>query len=548
MSDIIDVHKRACPNAETTSIIASLDGVSEAKSNTVSLDVYSLKFPKCRHIYPHRIVRPLKKKYIDNKEQLRKVVSDIEENSVKLDALVGDNPVRSRVKCCLNHSALFPCEYCFAKETKFMVKKTKHESKDNHKTHIIQKIKNIRENVKTPGTLKVLSKLINELEENHDTKGRQMVVWPSSTANQEPATKESILNIIEMINEHENDLDSDPLTRDELKGVVERSLLLDLEYFDFINGVPAEYMHLSCLGVVKRLTELTFNVGTNRPRITKRKLSSTQLFNTLMSLTKNPFEFSRRSRDLDFSVYKAEEFRNLVLFFFPHVLECLENDAKERELWLYLAFMIRACILPDVEYFNVNVNQILMACTKFYKLYEKLFGVSNCTYSIHVLCCHLLQIRELGPFTETSAFSFESFYGEIRNSFTPGTPSTLKQVFEKIMLKRALGPHSCEKSIQISNYDTALRCDSLVYTYENDTYKMFKVLDIVNEEVICHPQGKFTCKFNSIPELCWSSVGVFKKGPTSKEIVKIRQKSIEGKVLKVGLFLITCPENVLREK
>ena len=307
-------------------------------------------------------------------------------------------------------------------------------------------------------------------------------------------------------------------------------------------------MHLVCLGVVKRLTELTFNVGTNRERITKRKLSSTKQFNELMSKTKVFYEFSRRARDLDFAVFKAEEFRNMVLFFFPHVLECLEPNAKERELWLYLAFMIRACVLPDNEYFNVNSTQISNACKSFYKLYQSLFGECNCTYSIHVLCCHLLQIRQLGPLTETSAFKFESFYGEIRNSFTPGTPSTLKQIFEAVLLKRALSPHYCEKSTQISNYDTSLQCNSLVYTYINDNVEMYQVVDMKDDLVLCHPQGKFQCQFNTPLDLSWSSVGVFKKGPASKDIQRIPQNLIAGKVIKVGSHLITCPDNVLKEK
>ena len=76
-----------------------------------------------------------------------------------------------------------------------------------------------------------------------------------------------------------------------------------------------------------------------------------------MAKTKSVKDFSRRLPELDFAVYKAEEFRNLILFFVPHVLECLEPNAKERQLWLYLCFMIRACVLPDDEFFNVNVKK-----------------------------------------------------------------------------------------------------------------------------------------------------------------------------------------------
>ena len=542
--NILDIHSRVCPNFNRT-IQASVDGVQEAKSNNVSLDIYSSKFHKCRYVYPHIIARPLKKGYVDNQEQLQRFLSDLSANSIPISAFVADKPKRSDIKCTLNQCALYPCEYCYAKGERHAGKRPKSELSQNAKI-LIEKVKRIEKSEKNKETSLALKKLVSDLE-NSAEKSKLMIVWPSSTQNKETRTKENMLEIIAMIEENRNNEDSEPLTKDDLKGVAGRSLLLDYDSFDFITQVPPEYMHLVCLGVVKRLTELTFNVGINRSRITKRKLSSTKEFNSLMAKTKVVFEFSRRARDLDFSVYKAEEFRNLVVFFFPHVLECIEKSAKERECWLYLSFMIRACILPDKEYFNVNNNEIKTACNKFYKIYEKLFGYSNCTYSLHVLCCHLLEIRQLGPFTETSAFKFESFYGEIRNSFTPGTTAPLKQIFEATMLKRSLSAHCCEKSTHISNYDTALQCNSLVYTY-NDNVEMFKIIDIIEDVAICNPQGKYDCSFENIPDLTWSSVGVFKKGATSSEIIHIQQKEIAGKVLKVGEYLITCPDNVLKEK
>ena len=550
MEHINEIHLKTCPRHEKN-IQTSVDGVSESKSSTTSIDIYSSKFRKCRYIYPMRIVRPLKKNYVDNNEQFKHFIHDITETSTTISALIADNLKRANVRLCLNHSALFACEYCYAKGTKFTGKTSPaSENSDVSRRLVVEKIKTLETNTDPDSkkTCKVLKKILLEIDKNKNAKQRTFTIWPFSTANKEMRTKASMLDIVSKIEENEENEDNDELSKDEVKGVVGRSVLLDLDSFDFVNGVPTEYMHLGCLGVVKRLTELTFNVGLNRSRITKRKLSSTKEFNALMAKTKVVFEFSRRSRDLHFSVYKAEEFRNMILFFFPHVLSCLEKNAKERELWLYLAFMIRSCILPDNEFFNLNTNEISMACEKFYKLYEKLFGGSNCTYSVHVLCCHLLQIRELGPLTETSAFKFESFYGEIRNSFTPGTPSTLKQMFENVLLKRSLSAHSCEKSIYLSNYDTALQSNSLFYTYKNDEVNMYKFLHRVDGEITCNPQGKFACEFQETSNLSWSSIGVFQKGPQSNETIKISEKSVAGKVLKVGTYLITCPENVLKEK
>lgn len=221
---------------------------------------------------------------------------------------------------------------------------------------------------------------------------------------------------------------------------------MGIEDFDFVLDVPVEYMHVLCLGVVKRMVELTFDVGENRKTNVKRKLSKASDFNALMLKIKLVREFPRRARELDLAVMKASELRNIVLFFFPLVIETIQEGEKERIVWLLLVYMVRSCVLPSDEFNPIPLENVSLACERFYKLYEKLYGQINCTYSTHVVGAHFIEIRHHGPLPMTSAFPFESFYGEMRNSFTPGTQSQLKQIFQKILLKRTIGKHSCEKN------------------------------------------------------------------------------------------------------
>ena len=327
------------------------------------------------------------------------------------------------------------------------------------------------------------------------------------------------------------------------------SPLLNLEYFDFVLDAPAEYLHSSCLGVVKRLVELTFSVGIIRPRKTKRKLTCPSKFNVLIIAILSPCEFSRRVRALDFSVWKGQEFRNLALFFFPIVIECLEpSTAPEKKLWLYLAFILRACVLPKKEFQAVKLEDIEYCCVQYYKLYERLFGESNCTYNTHVVFSHILDIRRHGPLTETSAFGFESFYGEIRNAFTPGTVSPLKQIMEKIYLKRALSNHVCDPQITFKVKDTAMECNNLIYTYKHGEYKLYKIEEIHDDEFTCKIINTSEIKYSQTPTLKWQSVGHFKEENMSVETVKVKPENIAGKVIRVKNVLLTCPINVLDEK
>ena len=333
----------------------------------------------------------------------------------------------------------------------------------------------------------------------------------------------------------------------EKKGIKGRSLLLDIDHFDYIKGMPTEYMHVVALGGVKRLLEVTFSVGENRQRNIKTPLSSPDTFNELMKDVKVFKESSRRIRKLDMSVMKAQELRNVILFFFPVICETLTD--KESKVWEMLAFMIRACVLPENEYENVNVNQIKFCQNNFYLLFEQLFGPKNCTYSIHIVAGHLSTIRESGPFTETSAFKFEAFYAELRQAFQAGTVSVLKQMFQNVILKRMLStPHVCQEKIYYKEKDTALECNSLVYVYKEKRHVIYKINSIDKDRFSCNQMGNHDVSLPNTGMLNWSTVGVYRKGPLSHEEVIIDRKEIAGKVIRVKQYLITCPVEVLREK
>lgn len=538
--DIFKIHKEKCKHGEL-SMQVSCDGMSESKSTSVSLDVYSSRMKNCQVIYPYRIVRPLGKNVVDNKEQFSKFLEDIQDNGGKIEQYIADNLKRATGKCCLNHSASFPCEYCFSKGVRLVAKDDKNSPK-KQLALIKQKLNTVAQQ-QGSSQLKTIEKEVEKAQKQLGS-SRSHIVWPSSTSNGDIRTHDNMMQIINKVEVRGK------LPAEEAKGVVGKSPLCNIPNFNFVMDSPTEYLHSVCIGVTKRNVELTFNVGENRTRITKRKLSDPALFNKLMQCVKVVREFSRRIRDLDFAVYKGQEFRNLVLFFFPIIIQCIETKAKERKLWLLFSFMIRACIIPQKEYSKIDDNDIIESSYEFYVLYESLFGKKNCTYNTHIVGSHLLEMRYHGPLTFTSAFGFEAFYGELRHSFTPGTQSTLKQCFQKILLKRSLAYHCCEKTIFYSNSETQMEDNTLIYVYQDDTHKMYKIIEVREESLLCYRQGKYKYEFpeTKAKKLNWAQVGVYKKGLIGTETEVIMKKNVHGKVLKVDNLLITCPNAVLREK
>lgn len=517
----------------------------------MSLDVYSFKIQKCKNIYPYKIIRPLNKEYVNQRRHFREALSEIARNHLRIMQFIGDNPKRSWAKFCQCHSSWYACDYCFAKGIKI-------EISDNVRARnkIAIQINSVQEQINVcqrdpnnPENIVELNNLFalkEQLQKSMNSlKRKSHILWPYSTMGSEHRSRQSILDIIERIERDE------PLTIDERKGVLGRSPLLDVPDFNFVYDSPAEYLHLACLGVIKRLLELTFSFsgGVKRSRVTKRPLSSTGDFNKLMLCTKVTREFPRRARKLDLAVFKGQEYRNIVLFFFPLVLECIEPSEKERTVWLSLVFMLRSAVIPTSEFDSISLDIVRECCDNFYKLFEQLFGPINCTISLHVLCCHLLEIRTHGPLTETSAFKFETFYGELRRSFVPRTNSPLKQILKNTLLRRILSKHQCKNNIYITNYNTPLESNNLIYCYEEKEYNIYEVTDIneANNEVTCVKVGKYPVHFPETPNLNWSKVGVFRKGGVTSDTTEIQTSKISGKVLHVGKYLVTCPINVLLE-
>ena len=488
---------------------------------------------------------------MDNDKEFSSVLGAVIASQLILLALIADNPKRSFLRKSMQHSGRHSCEYCFESGMLFSTKSG--EDIQSFLKNIEQQKKELRQKIDNLGatndtvqieTFESIIKHMNEAEKMAKKRKKcSHIVWPANTFDGEKRTKEKILSIVEQIETNPE------MPKNEKKGIKGRSLLLDLDYFDYVISIPTEYMHLVPLGVVKRLIEVTFTVGENRTRNTKLPLASPLIFNECMKNIKVFKECSRRARKLDLAVMKAQELRNVLILFFPVVTKCLEGKDKEIKVWEMLAFMIRACVLRENEFENVNQNEIKYCMNFFYLNYQQLYGYQNCTYSIHVMSSHLLLMRSLGPLTETSAFRFENFYAELRKSFQPGTNSVVKQMIQNVLLKRILSKHVCEETIFYREKDTPLESNSIIYVYEDDKHVVYKIKSIQNNDIfICNQIGNHELTLPHTQMLNWSSVGVYRKGGTCSVDVNVSRKNIAGKVIVVEKYLITCPNNILREK
>ena len=414
------------------------------------------------------------------------IIDDLHSCNCIISKFVGDNPKTAIVSEALNHASHYACEYCNTKagRTSIEHKPDKEVQNNTDAINFLEELSGSSRMVNSKDRhLQCLQDMRKKLQTNRK---RAHLAWPYSTANKGESRTDAATEAIVY------GIENGVTDRDAVKGIIGRSLFLDINYFNFTADIPAEYMHSVCLGLVKRVIELTFTVGETRTRVTTRRLSSPTKYNQQMKTIKVPREFSRRLRNLDLSVIKAQEYRNIILVLFPVVIECIETQAKERRLWLLLAFMVRACVLPNQEYSQIPQNELKDVSEKFYALYEALFGIKNCSYTVHVVARHLTEIRGNEPLTATSAFKYENFYSEVRKSFAAGTNSTLKQIFQRTLLKRSLSFHSCALPIFFSEKTTKMEANNIVYIFENEKYKMYKIHTVHDNLLICNEPVSYT--------------------------------------------------------
>ena len=216
-------------------------------------------------------MRPLNKYSVSTRTQLNKFLSDLGKNNVHITDFIGDNPKRSLVRESLSHSSKYACEYCFASAERAGVHdivqmNTLQKKYDLQTAGINSQIELL---TSRPGTvaskekddqeINILLSVLKELGQSFKLSKKKVnktnLVWPASTSNGTPRTTEDIIEICDLIDNSEG-----ALPQSVLKGINGRSLLLDLPNFSFVDSIPAEYMHSVCLGVIKRMIELTLSL------------------------------------------------------------------------------------------------------------------------------------------------------------------------------------------------------------------------------------------------------------------------------------------------
>lgn len=223
------------------------------------------------------------------------------------------------------------------------------------------------------------------------------------------------------------------------------SPLTDLK-IGMISQIGLDYMHLCCLGIMKKLLLLWTEIMPYKLRPKTVKKISKRIIELKDFI---PNEFSRRPRSLDLlKHWKATEFRLFMLYIGPVVLQKYLDESRFKN---FMLFHVGIYILANSEITNGGWhNYAGKLLNEFVKTFQDLYDKSNMVYNVHSVSHLHEDVKRLGPVDSFSAFKFESFMYILKKKLR-ANHSHLKQIVHRLL------EEDCMLKSK-TNYEVSINC------------------------------------------------------------------------------------------
>jgi hypothetical protein len=214
-----------------------------------------------------------------------------------------------------------------------------------------------------------------------------------------------------------------------------------------VTQFPLDYMHLVCLGIVRRLVLLWMKGPLScRLRTSSVKSISGEL---LLLLPYMPKEFCRKPRSLsEVMHWKATEFRQFLLYSGPAALHSNLKDSVYRN-FMVLSVAMTILLSPRlcVNYCDY-AKQLLNV---FVQNFISIYGSEFVSYNVHSLLHLADDAKKFGALDGISAFPFESYLGRLKG-MVRRSQNPVSQVVRRIdemqdfqANSRSVASSSCKK-------------------------------------------------------------------------------------------------------
>ncbi|KAG1713953.1 hypothetical protein GQR58_002021 [Nymphon striatum] len=178
----------------------------------------------------------------------------------------------------------------------------------------------------------------------------------------------------------------------------------------FISQFPVDYMHLVCLGVVRRLLNIWLK-GKLKTRLTNRLVD--QLSTALVQLRSHiPSEFARKPRSVrEVDRWKATEFRQFLLYTGPVVLSSIVDEPVYQNFML-LSAGISILICPSLSVIYADYAMSLLK--DFVMHYGQIYGKDLIVYNVHGIIHLAEDVKRHGHLDKYSSFPYENHLQKLK--------------------------------------------------------------------------------------------------------------------------------------
>lgn len=276
------------------------------------------------------------------------------------------------------------------------------------------------------------------------------------------------------------------------------SLVLETLGINMVDQFVLDYMHVVCLGVMKKLLELWISVRQKKFSLTSAQID--KLSGRILSIKEViPSEFSRKPRNFDeLARWKATEFRQFLLYTGPYILKGIVD---ERRYIHFLKLVVALRILLDEDDCRVNnvLASELLAC--FVRDTLHLYGDEYLTHNFHCLTHLHADSYKFGSLENISSFKYENFLQVIKRMVRKGN-HTGTQIYNRTVEKSVfmakkknteypkIRKMQCGSIGRVSYEDMSLSKfapNNFVLTYNDH---VLQIINIYEENARLHFQGK----------------------------------------------------------
>jgi hypothetical protein len=220
---------------------------------------------------------------------------------------------------------------------------------------------------------------------------------------------------------------------------------------DMVKNVPLDYMHLTCLGAMKKLMKAWVKGGYERTKLSKLLVDHLSAF--LIAMARFiPCDFPRKTRTLnDLPHMKATEYRLHMNYVAPVIFKVLDPQLYNH----FILFHVAMKILVNDEDCITYAQYAETLLKTFVKDAVTLYGPKFIAYNIHNLIHLPGDVVNYGPLDNFSSFPFENKLQKMKNLVRRGG-KPLEQIVRR--MREVDVHHTRVKGSTVVNTLTFLSC------------------------------------------------------------------------------------------